>query len=697
MQELKCIYLRVRQNVMLVKTQYIISCPNISLELIPKTPLILIGDFISKTSFNVVDIRLDTSDDSKLIDLLKRRTFQGVGESKAKLILRALKYTSADLKLDNFTEMEYEDIVKSIHHLNLLPETVERLAIFITGIAARTKLYEQIKIYGGTFNDADNLYQKFHTASIDILQNEPYKGVECGFSLQLCDKIAKDKPYLTISSDRFNAIGKIFDEYITSAGNCCIQLSKAVGIIEYIQRTNVFPPVSPLSILDFLSAYHKVIFTEDDRYGTLVYPRHSYHIEQGIARELDRLCESPQQLGFWKYSGEWAPDPDQMRAIRLIQSTGVKIITGGPGTGKTSVIHEIIREYKKHSGIPGVFLCAPTGAAAARINQSVNGEYHAVTIHKLLDVREFGPGDYHYKYNRNRQLPIGLYILDEVSMVSEELFYRFLLAVPTGSTVILSGDVDQLQSISSGTVLQDLIDAQVIETVRLSTIHRQNGQSLIVINCQHIKNGDGYVEAGPGFTVNLLDRSVDRLNATAYYYQMYKGQCQILTCARKGRLGKILLDSLITEAHAIGQTEYKDTGFYLGDKVMMIRNNYSAGYFNGDCGIITAIEDDQISVQFYDGLLTLTDTEITDMEHAWSCTVHKSQGNEYDNVIIVLDPEYPNMLYRSLLFTAVSRARYNVHLITTVNALSKALNNTTEDKRVTGLMGILRKRFLKDE
>ena len=697
MQTLKCIYTGLRREAMLVKTEYIINCPHMTIELIPGTPLVLEGDFIAHTTFKVSDIRLNTEDSHLLEALFSKRAFKGIGKSKATVLLRTLRYTATDLNVPDFTYLSYEQIIEAIKPLHIRKDTMEKLALFLTGLRARISLYHQIKTFGGQFVHADLLYQKFHTASLEKIKEQPYCGVECGLPLSVCDKIAISQNLPACSAERFTAIGYLFAQTVTEAGNCCVAIEKALSILDRIQNTKIYQSVNSLTILDYLSSYDRIIFMQDDRYGTLVYPAAAYTIELGIAREINRLCQSPTILGFWEYSGSWAPDPDQMKAIGLIRTTGVKIVTGGPGTGKTSVIHEMIREYKKHSGIPGVFLCAPTGAAAARINQSVNGEYHALTVHKLLDVRRFGKDDYNFSYNKKHQLPVGLYILDEMSMVSEELFYKFLLAVPTGSTVILSGDIDQLQSISAGTVLQDLIDACVLETVRLTTVHRQDGQSLIVQNCQHIRNGDGFVEAGAGFTVDLLETPYDRLSKVAEYYKYYRGQCQILTCTRLGLLGKVHLDELITEAHAVNQDQYKGTGFYRGDKVMMVRNNYPAHYFNGDCGIITDISTSQISVQFYEGLLTLTDQEIADMEHAWACTVHKSQGNEYNNVIIVLDPEYPNMLYRSLLFTAVSRARYNVHIISTTQALTKALNDTTEDKRVTGLMGILRRRCLSNE
>ncbi len=684
------LYSGIKNNAMIVNNGIYITCPQITIDLPKNTPLLLNGDFVSSTVFMVSNIHLDAKNTQAMKKLLSGRGFQGIGQAKAELVLNSLYYTACDKNVEDFSYLQYEDILNSLSCIKLLPDTRIKIAMLITGLQARINLYQSIKQHGGNFQDADRLYQKYHTGSLDVLMKDPYKGIDCGLSFEICDKFASSAEMSPFTESRLDAIGKTLCEEISAGGHCCIEVPKALQMIKWIQKNSPYGVVNPIGVLNYLCTKRKLLIRKDNRYGSLVYPSSSFATEQGIVKELMRLSQNPERYGFWKYSGDWEPDKDQKYAISLIQTSGVKIITGGPGTGKTSVIREIIREFKKHTGCNNILLCAPTGAAAARINQSADNSYHAVTIHKLLDIREFAPGDYHYTYNRNHQLPKGLFIIDEMSMVSEDLFYRLLLAIPTGSSVILSGDVDQLQSVSSGTVLSDIIDAGLFEIAQLKTVHRQEGESLIVKNCQHIKNGDGYVETNQFFTVSLLENPMERLKIAADIYKYYNGNCQILTGARKGFLGKNNIDELITQAHSPGKQQYKNTGFFTGDKVMTIRNNYHAGYFNGDCGIITKVGDDSITIQFYEGLLELSDTEITDIEHAWACTVHKSQGNEYDNVIIILDPEYPQMLYRSLLFTAVSRARKNVHIISTTSALTRALSNTTENRRVTGLSGLLK-------
>lgn len=687
MEEIKCIYYRTVENMIFVKAQSLVKCPGVGIELIPYTPLVLKGEFTTSSIFKIEEIKLNTDDTEALVKLLSRRNFPKVGESRAKRIIQVLRYVAADNKLSNFSELPYEVMEKELTNLHLPDVTVEKISLLFTGLSARAKLYSEIKKYGGSFADADRLYAKYHTGALDSLKEDPYKGVECGLPLHVCDALADNN---NISAARFDAIGKILIADIESHGDCCITIEKAKKQIINLQKRSVVKPVSSLTVLTHLLSTHQIILRPSQQYGYLIYPIKMYRLEQEIASELYRLNADPVTTGFIEYSGNWAPDPDQLRAIYLVRTSGVKIVTGGPGTGKTSVIHEIIREYKKHSSTHQIMLCAPTGAAAARINQSINGQFHATTIHKLLDIRPFGIDDYRCMRNRTSPLPVGLYVIDEMSMVGEELFAQLLRAIPTGSTVILSGDIDQLQSVTSGTVLKDLINAEVFETVRLTTVHRQQDDSSIVTNYLHLKQMDGILETAPNFTIDISEDANERLIKIAQYYTKYKGHCQILTFTRQGRLGKNKIDDLITSARIQGNTEYKHTGFYLGDKVMMTHNNYKTGYFNGDAGVITRINHDSINVQFFDGLLELKDDNLLDMEHSWACTVHKSQGNEYDNVIIVIDDEYKSMLYRSILLTAITRARKNVHIVSTTQALNTCLISNNEDLRITGLADILR-------
>ena len=688
--QLKCLYIKTTEQGILVQADKIICCPELKINLVSRTPLLLEGNYITPTKFNCIALALDTNNQTALIALLKRRNFPGIGEIKAKHILTSLSNYAYDHQFADFGLMDYTDYRQALQHCQIADDVKEKIAVFFSGITARTELYKVISQYNGTFAEADRLYQKYHTGALDALQKDPYRGLDCGLSFTLCDQIAYQTGLSALNPKRLEAIGKVFQQELEMRGSCCLQFTQGRNTLSKIISTGVFPKISDITVLNYLTANHQCTIETDTHYGTLIYPIKLYTIEKQIVYELIRLNSKPSSIGFSQYSGGWSPDPDQLAAIGLIGTNGVKIVTGGPGTGKTSVIKEMIREYKLHADNKNIFLCAPTGAAAARINQSMNQKYHAHTIHKLIDVRRLQDDRYIYKFNKKNPLPKGLYVVDEMSMVGEEIFLHFLQAVPDGSTLILTGDIDQLQSVSSGTVLKDIIEAQVFETVRLQTVHRQDEQSMIVQNYYHIRNNDKVLENGNGFCVYAADTRQQRLNIVAGLYNYLKRQAQILTLTRQGLLGKDNLDMLITQAFSDKAHEYKHTGFYLGDRIMMLTNNYDKGYFNGDIGVITQILEHTVQVQFAEGLLELSEDDLLQADHAWSCTVHKAQGSEYDNIIVVVDDEYPNMLYRSILLTAITRAKKQVHVVTTKDALKMCLSADNEQLRVTGLSHLLR-------
>lgn len=691
MQQIQCTYIKRKENYILVMTDKVVLCPGLSMDIIAGTPLVLTGEYITETQFKIAFLKLDTSNTEALIKLLVRRNFKQVGEATAKRIIQKCEYKAADKNLPNFSVLTYEDYKEVLETLNLPNDTVEKIAIYFSGLNARAGIYQALLTYGGTFADADMLYQRFHTAVVDEIIKDPYQGIECGLSLSLCDKIASANHKEALSKERLKAIGRVFTDKLEQQGSCCLTVENAVAQLGYIQNTGSFEKISGWTILLYLTNTKQLVLEDDAQYGTLVYPLKLLSIEQQITYELNRLNSSPVNIGFTEYSGGWNPDPDQLRAIGLVSTTGVKIVTGGPGTGKTSVIKEMIREYKHHADSPNIFLCAPTGAAAARINFSLDNRYHARTIHKLLDVRRMQDDSHIYMFNKKHPLPKGLFIVDEMSMVGEEIFLHLLQAIPSGSILIMTGDIDQLQSVSSGTVLKDLIEAGIFETVRLNTIHRQDGPNMIVQNYYHIKNNDKILENGDGFYVYEAKTRQDRLKVVAGLYKYLHRNCQILTLTRQGYLGKNHIDELITQAMSDKTHQYKHMPFYLSDHIMMLSNNYDHGYFNGDVGVITQVLSDSVMVQFADGLLELHDDDLWHAEHAWSCTVHKAQGSEYDNVIIVLDDEYPQMLYKSILLTAVTRARKNVHIVTTKDALNSALSADNEQLRITGLAHMLKR------
>ncbi|MBE6586147.1 MAG: ATP-dependent RecD-like DNA helicase [Ruminococcaceae bacterium] len=400
----------------------------------------------------------------------------------------------------------------------------------------------------------------------------------------------------------------------------------------------------------------------------------------------------------------------QKRAIDYALAHGVMILTGGPGTGKTTVVHALLGIFSLLDY--QVALAAPTGRAAKRLSEATSCE--AKTIHRLLEM-EFSEGE-HGKFRRNEQelLDEHVIIVDEASMVDTALMCALLKAIKPGARLILIGDADQLPSVGSGRILNDLIDSGCFATVRLTEIFRQARESLIVTNAHAIN--EGYM---PDLTVKnndffFMPRATDRGVADTIvelygtrlpraYGKDTEGGIQVITPSRRGEAGtenlnRLLQATLNPPARHKKELKFRETVFREGDRVMQTKNNYDiywenhegegSGIFNGDIGQVLQIDplDKEMVIRFDDREATYTSDMLDELEHAWAVTVHKSQGSEYPYVIIPLYNAPPMLLTRNLLYTAVTRARRMVILVGREDILGVMVQNNHQTMRYTGLI-----------
>ncbi len=407
----------------------------------------------------------------------------------------------------------------------------------------------------------------------------------------------------------------------------------------------------------------------------------------------------------------------QKKAIDYALEHGVMILTGGPGTGKTTVVHALLGIFTSID--KKVALAAPTGRAAKRLSESTSCE--AKTIHRLLEM-EFSEGDNHGHFRRNEQdhLDEDVIIVDEASMVDNALMCALCKAVKPGARVILIGDADQLPSVGAGRVLNDLIDSQRFATVKLDEIFRQARESLIVTNAHAVNMG-----RMPDLTVKnndffFMPRSSDRAVAETVlelygtrlpraYGKATDGGIQVITPSRRGEAGtdnlnKILQASLNPKQKGKRELTLRETTFREGDRVMQVKNNYDilwegndgegSGVFNGDIGVITdiSVADRQMHVRFDDRVALYTAEMLDELEHAWAVTVHKSQGSEYPFVIIPMYGAPPLLLTRNLLYTAITRAKRMVILVGREDIVRAMVENARQSLRYTGLLERLRKK-----
>jgi len=431
--------------------------------------------------------------------------------------------------------------------------------------------------------------------------------------------------------------------------------------------------------------------------------------EAGIAARIRALLVQPplpleidldRALDWFEKQERIALAPGQRQAIRAGLTRKVLVITGGPGTGKTTLVRGIVRILEKKG--QKVLLAAPTGRAAKRLSEATGGE--ATTIHRLL---EFNAQTRAFDRNRDRPLSCDLLIVDEASMLDTVLAYHLLRALPDTGRLILVGDVDQLPSVGPGRVLADLIRSDAVEVVRLTEIFRQAQRSLIVVNAHRLNqgnmpvleavDGDGdfffFERREPEEIVETICQLVARRIPAGFKLDPVE-QIQVLTPRNRGPLGTEVLnarlrDLLNPEGPAItrgGQT------LRVGDKVMQVRNNYDLEVFNGDIGRVAAIDEEEQLVRVtVDGRDVIYDfASLDELVLSYACSIHKSQGSEYPCVVIPLHTTHYLMLQRNLLYTAITRAKRLAILVGEERALRIAVGNRKVRTRFTRLAERLR-------
>ena len=415
--------------------------------------------------------------------------------------------------------------------------------------------------------------------------------------------------------------------------------------------------------------------------------------------------------------------PEQFLAVQTAVKSGCMVITGGPGTGKTTTINTIIKLLKKMR--LNIALTAPTGRAAKRMSQVCGME--AMTIHRLLGVqRTEGENRHIFCHNEENPLSADVIIVDEMSMIDISLMDSFLRAVKPGARVILSGDADQLPSVGPGNVLKDIIASDTIPVIRLARIFRQAQESLIVVNAHRINHGEFPDLERKDSNFFFLARSTPELTVQTIT-DLYKNRLpksyglnpvtdiQVLSPSKKGIPGVVSINNLIQrEINPPELTKqeisYGKTVFRVGDKVMQTKNNYDiswikdngeegTGIFNGDMGLIASIStsDKFMNIVFDDDKLVRYEfSSLDELELAYAITVHKSQGSEFPVVIMPLSSFPPMLMCRNLFYTAVTRAKKMVILVGIREAAAKMIANVNERKRYTGLEEKLRSTMKKE-
>jgi exodeoxyribonuclease V alpha subunit len=583
------------------------------------------------------------------------------------------------------------------------PKKAERLIRALEEHRAVQKVMVFLQSHGVSPSFAVKIYRHYGEAAVDIVSRNPYRLADdiYGIGFKTADKIARDVGIEKDSPHRVRAGVKYWLAEASDEGHCYVELEQFIS--EVGPRLDVEDSLVRSSIASLMDEGE--VFLED---GNRLYLAPFYHSERGVARALAELVSAR----MWALDGITQAELDeaqaragitlderQRQAVCAAFQSGVLVLTGGPGTGKTTTLKLMIGLFEMRN--LKVLLAAPTGRAAKRLSQATGRP--ARTLHRLL---EFGPAEEGWRFGRGVSSPLecDAIIVDEMSMVDILLMYHLLKAIKPGTRLILVGDADQLPPVGAGNVLSDIIRSGAVETVVLDRIFRQPTGSMIVVNAHRINRGEMPLFRGATdfFLVEEEDPEqvartvVDTVSRRLPGYLKCDpiDDIQVLSPMRRtatgvDNLNRLLRDALNPARSGASEIQFGSLVFRRGDKVMQVRNNYDRRVWNGDMGRIVRVdsEEGEVTVRFpeADGErdVVYCQHDLDELVLSYCVSIHKSQGSEYPAVVVPITTQHYVMLQRNLLYTAVTRARRMVVIIGTKRALGIAVRNAEISQRRT--------------
>ena len=677
------------------------------------------------TQFKVVSFEEKAPEDEEAIErYLGSGAIKGIGLAMAARIVRRFKE-------DTFRIIEEEP-----ERLAEIKGISERKAMEIASQVNEKRDLRQAMIFlqqfGITMNLAVKIYNRYGQEVYGILKENPYRLADDieGVGFRTADDIAA-KAGIRTDSD-FRVRSGILYTLLQASGEGHTYLPKEELTAKTVELLGVDAPVIEKNYMD-LAMERKIVMKQTSE-RTEIYASSFYYMEANTATMLRQLnisydvadAEIEHRIHKIEKQTGMQLDEHQVSAVKEAVRNGLLVITGGPGTGKTTTINTIIR-YFEMEGMD-IFLAAPTGRAAKRMSETTG--FQARTIHRMLELNGGVEGGAGFERNESNPLETDVVIIDEMSMVDITLMNSLLKAVAAGTRLILVGDINQLPSVGPGSVLKDIIESGACNVVMLTKIFRQASTSDIIVNAHKINRGE---------EVSLDNKSMDFFFLKRYeadiiinvVLQLVKQKLpkfvdatpydmQVLTPMRKGLLGVERLNGILQQYlnppdRSKREKEHGDMIFREGDKVMQTKNNYQLeweistkfgltvdkgmGIFNGDMGIIKEINDfaETMTVEFDEGRKVEYSFKLLDeLELAYAITIHKSQGSEYPAVVIPLLNGPSMLMNRNLLYTAVTRARKCVTLVGNEKTFFQMIHNISQQKRYSGLCERLKEQQMQE-
>lgn len=621
-------------------------------------------------------------------------------------LIKGVGPVTADRIIKHFGSKTLEVLENDLQRLTEVEGIAEKRIKVISKSWEEQKEIKRVMIflqsYQITTGYAVKIYKTYGNAAIEKLKENPYRLVDdvFGIGFKIADRIAQNLGIEPTSPARIKAGIKYILNELANQGHC-------YGVInEIIEKGSELLEVEESLVekaLDILKNNNEIIVQEDR-----VWLPFYYSAELGVSKKLIELLKFPQQIinldvqkkiRYLEKKYDFSFAEEQKEAIQKVLLNRVLVVTGGPGTGKTTTTLGLIELFEELE--LKIILAAPTGRAAKRLSETTGRE--AKTIHRLL---KYSPKSGTFTRDAENPVRADVIILDEVSMIDILLMNSLLKAVLPGTFLILIGDVDQLPSVGPGNLLKDIIDSETIPVVRLTKIFRQDWRSLIIVNAHRVNEGKYPVIKGERerdfYFIEEEDPQVAAQKiinlCTVRLPSRYKidpvDDIQVLSPMYKGEIGADNLNYSLREAlNSKGkEIKYGNYSFRVNDKVMQIKNNYDKEVFNGDIGRINNIdvEDHILEVNFYGRKVGYDFSELNELVLAYAITVHKSQGSEYRIVIIPVMTQHYLLLQRNLLYTGITRAKEMVILIGTKKALWIAIKNNKTFHRNTSLKERLR-------
>lgn len=646
---------------------------------------------------------------------LSSGSIKGIGPATAKKIIKKFGENTIEILRNNSIELAKISGITMEKAVQMGESFNENWELW--------KIVSFLEQFGISASQAKNIYKDLGQNAIEEIKKNPYILVDKvrGIDFKQIDKMAMDIGIEVQNDSRVRSGIKYSLNLVSYNGHCCIIKE---NLIEFVKNLLGVPKEIIEDEIINLKVNEEIAVEKREDETEWVYLIPFYKAEDNIvtrlmiidtSRNIKKISNIDKELKEIEKNDRIELSEKQVEAIKAVNDNNVCIITGGPGTGKTTIIKNIIELYKKKG--KKVVLCAPTGRAAKRMTEMTGEE--AKTLHRLLEIGKTGEENQLIDVDLNVQMIDGdVVIVDEMSMVDLFLMNYLVKAIYQGTKLVLVGDVDQLPSVGPGSILKDIINSEKITMIKLDKIFRQAAKSKIVQNAHRVNNGQNFIKKDEIEGLNndffyLNERNQDKIIENVLTlcngrlknygdYEFFKN-IQVITPTKKGNLGTKELNKELQKIlnppqkgkkeKAVGQVIYR-----VGDKVMQIKNNYDimwskdrengTGVFNGELGRIVDIDtsDGAIQVKFDDEKEVWYEySDLEQLEHAYAITVHKSQGSEFDVVIMPISQSSPMLLTRNLLYTAITRAKKLIIIIGSDKVIQFMIQNVDSKKRNTGL------------